>query len=101
MKQRITKKLGQSVALLLMLVLLGTSVIPATATTAESVLREEYDPVTGVSSAGYAPDGHYEIGTPEELAALRLPAGKVSSALTMLAIKGYVKKLPGNRVRRN
>jgi DNA processing protein len=28
-----------------------------------------------------------------------LPAGKVSSLLTMLAIKGYVEKLPGNRVR--
>ena len=30
-----------------------------------------------------------------------LSAGKVSTALTMLAIKGYVKKLPGNRIRRN
>ena len=29
---------------------------------------------------------------------VNLPAGKVSSILTMLAIKGYVKKLPGNRV---
>ena len=29
---------------------------------------------------------------------VNLPAGKVSSVLTMLAIKGYVKKLPGNRV---
>ena len=37
----------------------------------------------------------------EVIAEVNLPAGKVSSALTMLAIKGYVKKLPGNRVRRN
>ena len=29
---------------------------------------------------------------------VNLPAGKVSSILTMLAIKGFVKKLPGNRV---
>lgn len=29
---------------------------------------------------------------------VNLPAGKVSSILTMLAIKGVVKKLPGNRV---
>ena len=29
---------------------------------------------------------------------VNLPASKVSSILTMLAIKGYVKKLPGNRV---
>jgi DNA processing protein len=32
------------------------------------------------------------------IAELDLPAGKVSSLLTMLAIKGIVKKLPGNRV---
>ena len=37
----------------------------------------------------------------EVIAETGLPAGRVSSALTMLAIKGYVKKLPGNRVRRN
>lgn len=29
---------------------------------------------------------------------VNLPAGRVSSLLTMLVIKGYVKKLPGNRV---
>ena len=34
----------------------------------------------------------------EVIAELDLPAGKVSSALTMLAIRGIVKKLPGNRV---
>ena len=34
----------------------------------------------------------------EIIAELNLPAGKVSSALTMLAIRGIVKKLPGNRV---
>ena len=33
------------------------------------------------------------------IAELDLPAGKVSSALTVLAIKGFVQKLPGNRVR--
>lgn len=32
------------------------------------------------------------------IAQLELPAHKVSSALTMLAIKGIVKKLPGNRI---
>jgi len=37
----------------------------------------------------------------EVIAEVNLPAGKVSSALTMLVIKGYVQKLPGNRVRRN
>ena len=37
----------------------------------------------------------------EVIAEVNLPAGRVSSALTMLAIRGYVKKLPGNRVRRN
>ncbi len=35
----------------------------------------------------------------EVIAEVDLPAGKVSSALTMLAIRGIVKKLPGNRVR--
>ena len=35
----------------------------------------------------------------EVIAQVNLPAGRVSSALTMLVIKGYVKKLPGNRVR--
>lgn len=34
----------------------------------------------------------------EVIAETGLPAGKVSSALTMLAIRGYVKKLPGNRL---
>lgn len=34
----------------------------------------------------------------EIIAEANLPAGKVSTALTMLAIKGYIKKLPGNRV---
>ena len=33
------------------------------------------------------------------IADVNLPAGKVSSLLTMLAVKGYVEKLPGNRVR--
>jgi DNA processing protein len=33
------------------------------------------------------------------IADVDLPAGRVSSALTMLAIKGIVEKLPGNRVR--
>jgi len=37
----------------------------------------------------------------EIIAETGLPAGKISTALTMLAIKGFVKKLPGNRVRRN
>ena len=32
------------------------------------------------------------------IAELDLPAGRVSSLLTMLVIKGFVKKLPGNRV---
>lgn len=32
------------------------------------------------------------------IAEVDLPAGKVSSLLTMLVIKGFVKKLPGNRV---
>ena len=35
----------------------------------------------------------------EIIAEVHLPAGKVSSMLTMLAIKGYVEKRPGNRVR--
>ena len=35
----------------------------------------------------------------EVIAETNLPAGKVSSLLTMLAIKGYVEKRPGNRVR--
>ena len=34
----------------------------------------------------------------EVIAEVNLPAGKVSSALTMLVIRGTVKKLPGNRV---
>ena len=34
----------------------------------------------------------------EVIAQVDLPAGRVSSALTMLVIRGYVKKLPGNRV---
>ena len=36
----------------------------------------------------------------EIIAEVNLPAGKVSSALTLLAVKGYVEKRPGNRVRR-
>ncbi len=35
----------------------------------------------------------------ELIAQTGLPAGKVSTALTMLTIRGIVKKLPGNRVR--
>ena len=35
----------------------------------------------------------------EIIAETNLPAGKVSSLLTMLAIKGFLEKLPGNRVR--
>ncbi len=34
----------------------------------------------------------------EIIAQLGLPAGKISSALTLLTIKGLVKRLPGNRV---
>ena len=34
----------------------------------------------------------------EVIGEVNLPAGRVSSALTMLAIRGIVKKLPGNRV---
>ena len=34
------------------------------------------------------------------IAAVELPAGAVSAAVTMLQIKGLIKLLPGNRVER-
>ena len=34
------------------------------------------------------------------IAALAMPAGSVSAAVTMLQIKGLIKLLPGNRVER-
>ena len=39
-----------------------------------------------------------ELLVDQVIAELQLPAGKVSSLLTMLVIKGFVKKIPGNRV---
>ncbi len=56
-----------------------------------SALSSEQQAIIRALSAG-------ERLVDEVIAEVKLPAGRVSSALTMLVIKGYVKKLPGNRV---